>query len=296
VELHGGCIFNIGGTMMTISSVITGDGSLTKNGGSPLILTGVNTYTGETRINTAALRLNGGGSIALSSNVIIVAGATLTVTGRVDSTFTVASGQTLKGNGVVSGHVVESVGAKIAPGVDAIGALTVSNTIALSGTTIIELDEANATNDVLRCIGSVTYGGTLNLVNTGGPLSAGATFKLFNASSYLGTFSSISPATPGPGQTWNTSALATSGTISVVGSPVAPRFGHVFQSGNNLVMSGSNGVPSGTYYVRTSTNVTVALTSWARIATNTFNPSGNFIFTNVINPAQSQRFFTIELP
>ena len=193
IEVHGDCIFNVGGTLMNISSAIIGDGGLIKNGGSPLILNGVNTYTGDTRINTAALRLNGSGSIDGSSNIIINLGATLTVTGRVDSTFSLVSGQTLKGNGVVSGHVVESAGSTIAPGVDAIGALTVSNTITLAGVTIMELDEVNATNDFLRCNQSLTYGGTLNLVNLGGPLSAGATFKLFNASSYLGSFSAIRP-------------------------------------------------------------------------------------------------------
>jgi hypothetical protein len=157
-------------------------------------------------------------------------------------------------------------GTTVAPGIDAIGALTISNTITLGGTTTMELDEANATNDVLRCNGSVTYGGTLNLVNLGGPLSAGASFKLFNASSYLGTYGSINPPPPRTGPDLEHVALATSDTISVVGSPVAPQFGSVVLSGNNLVMSGSNGVPTGTYYVRASTDVSVPLTSWERIA------------------------------
>jgi autotransporter-associated beta strand protein len=78
-------------------------GGLIKNGGSPLILHGANSYTGDTRINTAALRLNGTADVASSANVIIAAGATLTVTGRVDSTFTLATSQTLKGSGVING-------------------------------------------------------------------------------------------------------------------------------------------------------------------------------------------------
>jgi fibronectin-binding autotransporter adhesin len=295
VELHGDCVFNVGGTMLTISSAIAGDGGLIKNGSAPLVLTGENTYTGNTRINTGALRLNGTASIATSPIITIGGGGTLTVTGRVDSTFTLASSQTLKGNGVVSGHVVESIGSTIAPGLDAIGALTVSNTIVLSGTTTMELDEANATNDVLRCNASITYGGTLNLVNLGGTLSAGASFKLFNASSYLGSFSSITPAIPGPGQTWNTSALATSGTISVVG-PNLPRFTGVTTVGSNLVMSGTNGAPLSTYYVLSTTNAALPLASWTRIATNTFNGSGNFNFTNAILPAVPQRYFVIQLP
>jgi len=296
VELQGDCVFNAGGTLLTVSGVIAGDGGLIKNGGSPMVLTAANTYKGDTRINTAALRLNGTASIANSSNIIINAGATLTVTGRVDSTFTLITSQTLKGNGTINGHVIEGAGSIIAPGMDAIGALNVSNTITLGGSTVMELDQANGTNDMLRCNGSITYGGTLNLVNLGNPLPAGASFKLFNASSYLGSFGSINPPTPGPGQTWNTSALNTSGTISVVGSPASLKFSNVVLSGNNLTLSGSNGVPFATYYVRASDNVGLTLASWPRVATNSFSTSGSFSFTTNMVPSIPIRFFAIEQP
>jgi autotransporter-associated beta strand protein len=155
LEMHGDCVFNVGGTLLTISSVITGDGGLIKNGGSPMILTNANTYTGDTQINTAALRLSGIASIAISSNVTIAAGATLTVTGRVDSTFTVVSGHALKGNGTVNGIVVANACSTVSPGVDGIGGLIVSNAVTLSGATVMELDGANGTNDVLRSNSSI---------------------------------------------------------------------------------------------------------------------------------------------
>jgi autotransporter-associated beta strand protein len=296
VVLHGDNVLNVGGTSLTIASVISGDGGIIKNGGSPLILTNINTYTGDTTINTAALRLNGNGSIAGSSNVIIAAGATLTITGRVDSAFTVVNGQALKGNGVVSGAVTANAGSTVSPGIGGIGALTVSNAVTLSGTTIMELDEANGTNDVLRSGSSITYGGTLVLTNIGAnPLTSGSTFKLFYATSYPGSFS-ISPATPGPGQVWDISALGTSGTIKVA-STVPPRFGGItLVGGTNLVMSGSNGTALHTYYVLASTNVTLPVSNWTSIATNTFDNNGNFSFTNAINPAIPQRFFRIAVP
>jgi hypothetical protein len=159
----------------------------------------------------------------------------------------------------------------------------------------MELDQDNETNDVVRCNSSITYGGELNLVNLGSALTNNASFKLFNASSYLSSFSTITPATPGPGQTWDISLLNTSGTIKVVGGNV-PKFGSITLLGNNLVMSGSDGDPLGTYYVRASTNATLALSSWPRIATNAFDGSGNFIFTNVITPSFPLRFFVIEVP
>ncbi|HSU57200.1 MAG TPA: autotransporter-associated beta strand repeat-containing protein, partial [Candidatus Dormibacteraeota bacterium] len=295
VELHGDCVFNITGTLLSISNVISGDGGLIKNGASPLVLSENNSYTGDTRINTGALRINGNGSVAGSANLIIASGATLTATGRIDATLTLSSGQTLKGNGVVNGNVAAPAGSTIAPGIDAIGALTVSNSIVLGGTNVMELDALNGTNDFLRCNGSITYGGTLNLVNLGDPLATGATFKLYNAASYSGSFTSIIPSVPGPNQTWDLSALNSSGTIKVAGI-LQPRFAGISVTGTNLIMSGSNGTAFNNYYVLASTNVTLPRGTWPRIATNSFDAAGNFRFTNAIIPTIPQRFYQIQLP
>jgi autotransporter-associated beta strand protein len=281
--LHGGCVFNVGGISLTITNTISGDGGVIKNGGSPMIFRSVNTYTGDTRINTGALRLSEDGSISTSSNITIAAGATLTVTGRVDATFTLVSGQTLKGNGTVNGKVVSGVGSTVSPGLDAIGALTVSNAVTLLGTNIMEVDEVNATNDVLRSSSTITYGGVLNLVNLGGPLSGASSFKLFNASSYLGSFSSINPATPGPGQTWDISALGTSGTLKVVNT-----------SAPNLNFGVTNGVitfswPSGYKLVWQTNSITKGLgTNWVDypITSNPVNVT--------ISPTIPTAFFALE--
>jgi len=294
VELHGDCVFNVGGTLLTISSIITGDGGLIKNGASPLILTNVNTYTGDTHINTAALRLSGIASIANSSNVVIAAGATLTVTGRVDSTFTVVSGQALKGNGTVSGIVVANAGSTVSPGDSGIGALIVSNAVTLAGTTVMELDGANGTNDVLRSNSSIHYGGTLNLVILS-PLTNGSTFKLFYASSYPVNFATINPSIPGPGQTWDTSSLGTSGTIKVASGSV-PRFVGVALVGTDLVMRGSNGPALGTYRVLASANVASPVSIWTPIATNSFDANGNFIFTNSVKASIPKQFYLLSVP
>ena len=66
----------------------------------------------------------------------------------------------------------------------------------------------------------ITYGGTLTVNNLGGTLAAGDSFKVFNAASYTGTFSQVTPV-PGPGLAWDTTGLNT-GTIKVVASGPAP--------------------------------------------------------------------------
>jgi len=300
VELHGGVIFNVGGNLFTISGPISGDGSLIKNGATAMVLTGNNTYTGDTVINVGALRVGGNATI-LSSNIIINAGATLTATGRVDATFTLNANQTLSGNGVINGQLVTLAGSTLSPGSNGIGGLTVSNAVTLGGTNSFDLDQDNKTNDVLNVNAGITYGGTLNLTTLTSALTNGATFKLFKALSYGGSFANIVPATPGAGQTWNTGALATSGTISVVGSAAGPTTNasitRVTAVGTNLVVHGTNNnVPNTSfhYVVLTSTNLTLPLSSWTAVATNSFNTNGTFDYTNPVVTTSPRLFIDVK--
>jgi len=88
-----------------------------------------------------------------------------------------------------------------------------------------------------------------------------------------------------------------SGYSNVASATTMPlRFGAVQASSAGLIISGSGGVTNGTYYVLASTNLTAALASWQRVATNQFDASGNFIFTNAIGSGPSQQFYLIQLP
>ncbi len=67
-------------------------------------------------------------------------------------------------------------------------------------------------------------------------------------------------------------------------------------SDTNLVLNGV-GHPGGTYWVLTSTNATLAIADWARIATNTFDPvTGSFSFTNAMDPSSPQLFYRLQSP
>ena len=305
VVLHGNCIFNVGGTLLTINNTISGDGGLIKNGGSPLIISGSTLYTGDTTINgTSSIRLVAPADLSGSTNIIINSGGFLTVTGMVASTFPLLSNHTLGGHGVISGALTANTGSIVSPSYSPVsgatapvGLLTVSNAIILSGTLIMELDPDNSTNDMVKSgVSTITYGGILNLTNTSAtPLAGGSSFKLFSASSYLGSFGSIVPATPGPGLTWDLSALGSSGTIKVKGS-TGPTFGGIVLTGTSIVFSGSNGVAGNPYYVLVSTNVTAPRTSWTSIATNNFDSNGRFSFTNSLVPPLPQRFYLLQVP
>jgi hypothetical protein len=80
---------------------------------------------------------------------------------------------------------------------------------------------------------SVAIGGTLVVNSVGNPLSGGDAIPLFTAGSYGGGFANITPPTPGPGLTWNTSTLLTDGTLRV-NSTANPQ-------PTNIVISASGG-------------------------------------------------------
>jgi autotransporter-associated beta strand protein len=90
----------------------TGSGTLTFDGSDAL------TYTGNTTLSAGGLTLSNGATISNSENIILSSGTTLTVSG-LSSTFTIASGQTLEGEGSVSGATDIADGGAISPGNDA---------------------------------------------------------------------------------------------------------------------------------------------------------------------------------
>ena len=300
VIFNGIAHFQIGNSPITFSNVISGTGGfyLDNYGGNPpLVFAAANTYQGITDIRSGmVLALIGNGSISGSTNISLAASATLDVSGRADHTLALAAGQALQGSGIVNGNLSVGSGAAVSPGgAGTIGTLTVTNSVVLSGTTRMDLNQTAGTRDQITCA-SITYGGTLSLANLAGTLAAGDSFKLFNASSYSGSFANVTPATPGPGLAWDLSQL-NSGFVDVIagssGGPVTnnpPQF-----SGGNLILSGSGGPANGTYHVLTTTNLTTPLGSWLVLTNGTFDASGNFSSTNPVGTAK-QQFFIIKQP
>jgi autotransporter-associated beta strand protein len=255
----GGVTIDSSSFAITIGqSLLTGggNGGLTKIGSGTLLLNGTNTYTGTTLVSFG----------------------------------------TLGGDGSFVGPMTVASGATLSPG-NSIGRMTVSNVLTLSSnsTTVMEFDTTLGTNDNVVGLTSVNYGGTLSLVNLGVNLVAGNSLKLFDATSYTGSFASILPSTPSAGLAWNTSQLTVSGTLSVV-AVTATQFNSVSLSGNTLNFSGSGGQAGGTYYVLASTNVELPTINWTRIATNNFDGSGNFNFNDTLNPAAARQFYLISTP
>jgi len=250
----------------TYAGAINGAGTVTKQAAGKLTLTGAHTYTGATTVNGGTLLVNG------------VIGA---------SPVTVTSG-TLGGNGVIQGPVIIQSAGRLAPGVS-IGALTISNSLTLSGMTIMELNAAARTSDIVRGLTTITYGGTLVLSNLTG-ITASNSFKLFDASTYRGVFAVLNPPSPGVGLAWNTNTLAIDGTLRVLSTaPVTITNG---AAGNALTLSWPDDHTGWRLQVQTNSNLRGLGTNWftvpTSIATNqmilSIDPTVGCVFYRMVYP------------
>jgi hypothetical protein len=273
-----------------------------------LIFAASNTYSGPTIIGSGlTLALTGNGS--LSHSALIFFGGTISsaihldASARADKSLMLAAGQTLSGVGAVGGNLTVLPGATLSPagtnttlgitaGANPVGTISATNNVTLGGATMIKLNGSGA-NDVVQAGHNIVYGGTLNLLNiSGAPLAAGNSFQIFNASSYSSSFTAINPTSPGPGLGWDTTHLNT-GKINVVAAPT-PVISSIAISGNNLILSGTNGPASGNYIVVTSTNIAMPTSNWTVLSTDSFDASGVFHTTNILNPAIPQLFYQLK--
>ncbi|MDB6112292.1 MAG: hypothetical protein JWR69_4042 [Pedosphaera sp.] len=311
VTLSGPTYLSTGNSTTTFTNLISGPGGFVwQTYDHSVVFTADNTYAGPTILCTGrTLVLTGNGAISHSSLIFFggndSTSAHLDVSGRLDQTLTLTSGQTLAGIGRINGGLSVTSGAILSPGgtnttlgitagANRTGLLTVTNDIALHGTTVIKLN-GSGTNDAIQSTGAgITYGGTLSLVNiSDSPLVAGDTFQIFGAVAYSGSFTDVTPATPGTGLTWDTTQL-NSGKLSVKLRGPSPMIGSVKLAGGKLVLNGSNGAPLAGYYVLTTTNLNTPLVNWVVLTTNAFDGAGAFTFTNLISPLKPRQFYLIQ--
>jgi hypothetical protein len=206
------------------------------------------------------------------------------------STLNVGASQNIGGLGTVWGSV--NVGGTLQPGASGtVGIFTVTNSVNLSGETIINLDRTNSPNCGRLVATNIIYGGTLTVTNAGRTLMGGETFQVFSGA-VSGSFIATNLPVLAAGLSWDVSNLNSSGTLHVLGQILPPTFGSIQVSGTSATISGTNGTPGVTYYVLTSTNVTVPVAQWTRLATNTFAADGSFSYTTT-TATNAQQFYDV---
>jgi autotransporter-associated beta strand protein len=213
---------------LTISAVIGNNGanavSLVKSGASALTLSGINTYTGNTYINSGSLTMGSTNLFANSPTIFIGDSATLNLSSGVNSVFTLASNQSIQGTGA-TGTI--NIGNTLTNGVVTAGGNTISTSGAL---TLQRLEVRGANNEMTG--GNITSGvaGTRRGLLVGN-ISAG-TFTISG-----GTLTSIGGDTAHADVIGTTNA--TSGTFNITG-------GNYVNTGTLSFGIGATGHPGGT--------------------------------------------------
>ena len=262
--------------ILPVTNRISGTGSLTQNGTGTLALFGTNTYTGTTTVNAGTLLVNG----MLSTNAT-----------------TVATNATLGGTGSIGGAVTVQNGGTLAPGNGGISRLTISNQLVLAGQALMDVSKngGSATNDQIFVTGALTEGGTLTVTNIGtNALAGGDSFRLFNASSYSGAFTSLILPALSTGSYWNTNSLAASGTISVTNLT----YTLIYAAGANGTISGTTpqtigygaigaavtAVPNTNFYFGSWSDGSAANPRADLNVTSNITVTANFVSVNLARP------------
>ena len=141
---------------------------------------------------------------------------------------------------------------------------------------------------------NIVLAGAFNAtLNNGYVPTNGTVFNLLllYSASYSGNFSSLGLPSA---VTWQSTYGSTNFTL-VAGSG-SPQFGTFNLSGTNLFFNGTGGSPGSNYVVLVTTNLTIPLTNWLALITNTFDGSGQFRYTNNVSPVKPRQFFIFKLP
>ena len=204
------------GKAKVFGGLIGGNLSLVLNGsGSMLTLSNVvNTYSGDTTINTGTLALKGGASIA-SPNINLTASTAVLDVAGVAGGYILGSGQTLSGIGVVTGAVTTAAGSVLAPGnPGAVGTLNFSNQLTLGGDLMVNINRSlSQSSDLINVAGQITNcgSGTITVSNLGTTPLLGDKFTLFSSPVANGAALTIIP----PAGVALINNLAVDGSISV---------------------------------------------------------------------------------
>jgi autotransporter-associated beta strand protein len=282
VRAGSGLVFNSTNNL-AVNNLISGLGSVVKQNTNTVTLNGNNTFTGSVQITNGTLQLGASGSIGGAPTIQLSSGAVLNVA-AVSGGFAVGSLQTLAGVGSVSGNV--TVNGAVSPG--PLGTLNFANSLALSGTVVMELNRTNTPNADLISAATLAFGGTLTVTNIGGALQAGDSFQLFSSAISSAFASTDLPPLSSTNLFWDTSKLNSQGILSVALQTAAvPTILSPSWNGTNLTLQVNS--QTGYNYVLQATPQ-LSSANWTAIQTN---PGGGLVTFTIPISASTQQFFRI---
>jgi fibronectin-binding autotransporter adhesin len=255
---------------LTISGAMYNGGGILMTGNGIVTLAGTNTYTGATTVS------NG----------------TLIVNGRLGNTAVEATAAgTLAGTGSIAGPVTIDGGGILRAGLGGIGTLTVSNDVALNAGGIARFT-VGTSSSALAITGTLTLDGTVEVVP-----GTGFGVGTYTLVTYDGGLNLISVSVSGtPAGYACTIDTTTPGQVNLVvtGLPTFSGFGP--WDGSSFPLTFFSGQAGQSYTIKTSTDVTLPLSSWTVLTSGTFGASGAPVTYNDTHASTVTRFYYIGTP
>ena len=148
VSSSGGTLTLTGVSIGNMTMILPGGGGLVKDGAGTWTISGNNTYSGGTTVNDGTLVVDNAAGSGTGSGAVQV-----------------NSGGTLAGGGTIGGPVV--LAGKVAPGVDGIATLTVSNSVTILNNSAYAWEGNGTTGDLVDIIGDISLPNTMDVTVSG---------------------------------------------------------------------------------------------------------------------------------
>jgi autotransporter-associated beta strand protein len=283
-------VLDLNGFSETING-LSGSGTVDSvSGGTPTLMVGGNnatsTFSGSIKNTAGTLAL-----VKTGSGILVLNGAS-TFAGPVT-----VNGGALGGTGSLQCPVTILNGGTLVPGGAAIGTLTVGNSLTYAAgsnhVARIFKSGSNLISDQVSGMTSVTYGGSLSVTASGDALTAGDSFRLFQAGVYHGEFSALNLPPLAQGLAWDVSGLAVDGILAVdapQGLPVINESPHDASIGEGrgftLSVSASGAAPKSYQWRKDGDVIAGAVARTYQVSSATPGDAGAYAVT-VTNPLGS---------
>jgi autotransporter-associated beta strand protein len=298
----GALVFTVGANDQTAvfsGGIQNGAGTvaLTKTGVGTLTLSGVNSYTGPTTVSAGTLVING--SLAASTAVTVLAGATLggtgTVTGPVTLNGSVAPGssvgtlntgaQTWNGGG---SYLCELNGTNGS----ACGRLSISGALTFAPTPgnqftirLSSLTSSNTAGPVAGFDPSRNYAWTIaNAI--GGVYGFNAPAFALNTSGFSNTF----------GGTFSVTNIGNTVVVNYAAPASPPALTPVGMLANGSFQLSLSGTPGQAFSVLATNLLSAPFSAWPLLTNGLLDSSGALFFTDTAAPVDQQRFYRLTSP
>ena len=91
--------------------------------------------------------------------------------------------------------------------------------------------------------------------------------------------------------------LSFGGALRGVSQIIIPQYPPgIYVIGTNLIWSASNGPKNEPFYVVASTNLSLTMTNWPRVATNAFDQDSKFVLILPMEPDKPRRYYRLAIP